>query len=167
MPISTIGRAEPARPDGGFSLLEILAVLMILAAAGGAAVLALPSPDSAADRTAERLSLALGQAAQRSVVGGVPIGVAIDRDVVRFSEAGRTGWRPAGTLDDQTVPDGVRVEAVAGDGYFSLPEGVPVIRFDPVGLASPAEIRVQDQDGGRRVIIIAADAAVTLIPKGN
>jgi general secretion pathway protein H len=106
-------KAPRARPDRGFTLVEILVVVAIIAISAGLAALAYDSDDHGmASREAKRFAGALEHASARAQWRAETIGVSADGDGWRFwrrpTDASR--WLPfAGddVLDAHRLPAGV------------------------------------------------------------
>lgn len=146
--ILAIGANRPR----GFTLVELLIVLAILAAAATTVVLTLPDARGQLRRQAERFAARLQHAEQEAVLTNRRIGVRVDAQGYGFrvQRAGR--WQPlevpgleSGTWEEEVMP------VLADDQALSA-------RFDPAGLAEPMELVLAL--GRERV-------AVTLEASGN
>lgn len=123
--------ASPRHPPGaGFTLIEMLVALLILAIAIGGASLAL-RPDSARQLETEgqRLALLLAQAREESELGGMPLGWVGHAQSYAFErrELGESGpvWRALGgdpLFRPRTLPSGMHIRAILVDGR-PLPPG--------------------------------------------
>ena len=106
-------KAPRARPDRGFTLVEILVVVAIIAISAGLAALAYDSDDRGmASREAKRFAGALEHASARAQWRAETIGVSADGDGWRFwrRPADASRWLPfAGddVLDAHRLPAGV------------------------------------------------------------
>lgn len=107
----------------GFTLIEILVVIAILAIAAGAVALTFTGSDrDAAWREAQRFAGALEHAASRAQVRSETLGVSADGSLWRFwrrdPDSGR--WQavtdPDGLLAPHALPEGMRLRAVAYAG---------------------------------------------------
>lgn len=159
--------ARRAVPDSGFTLLELMVVVAILAVLAG---IGLPSVRSlllnqrlaaAAQAFNAALSLARTEAIQRSQ--SVRVAALADRDwsggwTVVTGVSGSTGPDAPATLRRfQGLPDGVRVDASLGDGFA---QGV---RYDSNGFsrraanaAFAAGCLTLKADTGRRASIVVS-----------
>ncbi len=161
MPISAIGTASRAGRQRGFTLIEVLVVLAIIAVAGAAVILALPPPRAEVERAADRLTGVLAEAARHSVIKGRPVAVEIDAAGYQVLEGSRLGWRPSPQFQEVSWPSGVSASVAAEGDYFVAVEH-RTLRFEPFGSATPAIISVSDADGDRRRITIDADGRIAL-----
>jgi len=80
-------------PATGFSLIEILVVIVILAVTAAAVTLAVGDVgERRLARDAERLQALLGYACEQAELSGRQIGLSLDRDGYRFSRADHADW---------------------------------------------------------------------------
>lgn len=81
----------------GFTLIEVLVALVILATLAGVLVISLPSFDQRrAEREAERFAALLVLACEQAELGGRELGVHLAQTGYGFSLADREGWLPYG-----------------------------------------------------------------------
>ena len=169
-----MGRLTPGvatrfrRPTAGFTLIEILVALAIVAIASSAAWLAWRSGDDASlRREAERFAGALEYAAARAQWRHEDLGVSTARDGWRFwrRDAARRAWVPlAGddVLAPRRLPDAVTIASGAVAGRPIAPDAPMPLRAngrnDPssfVFAAGEARVRV-DADPLNRVTVAKA-----------
>lgn len=154
--------AQPARANG-FSLIELLVALFVLALLASAAVLALPDSGGDLRRGAERFAARTGAARDEAIVTSRPVSVVVGPAGYYFETRGDGGWQPpdAQSLQGGDWPSGTSVspsgaEATA-DGMVA--GGNRRIVFDSLGLASE-EARIHLSREGH-------DATVSIARNGD
>jgi general secretion pathway protein H len=149
MPISATG--SNGRSELGFTLVELMVVLVIIALASAAVAVSLPSGASGLRREATAFAARAGAARNAAIVGGRPVRVAADASGYRVEERRNGRWLPWGGKAGRAVPwDRGTVAAVDG-----------AVTFDSTGLSEPALLRIEragtainvrvDADGSVRV----------------
>jgi general secretion pathway protein H len=167
-----VNRASRVDLEAGYTLLEALAAVFIIALVSGIAVASMPDP--ADDRDAEVLAFAakLERASDQAVTTGLFMGATIDADGYRFYRRFGAAWRETidrdgfgahiwseGALVTVAV-DGGRLDQARLSDLPNAAEGQPAVRFDPTGVATPAEIRITYPDVSYGVRIDIAGEAV-------
>lgn len=104
----------PEHRARGFTLLEVLVVVVIMAIVAGLAVMAVQDDPEARIRTeAERFSALLRLASQEAVLQSRELAIELNRSGYHFLVFGDDGWRPADddVLRPRTLPEDVRLVA--------------------------------------------------------
>ena len=140
------------RCDRGFSLLEMMVVLLLIGLATSVAVLNLDRDfDQIAEREANRFRALVEHCRQESIITGRTIGIELNlpEHSFRFMQPGST-WTPIESDDlfrERRFADGVFVE------WTTLPEqhgrsGNALIVVDTLGSVTPFAITVQGDSAG-------------------
>jgi general secretion pathway protein H len=132
----------------GFTLVELMVVLVIIGLAAGAVVMAIPEPGGSLAGEAERFAARTKAARDTAILESRATMVRIDRG--GYDVAGRRGgaWQVQAHHDwiERTIPE------LAGTGAAA-------IRFDSTGFAEPARV-VLRRGGDRAVIDVSGDGGV-------
>ncbi|WP_158583550.1 type II secretion system minor pseudopilin GspH [Salinisphaera sp. Q1T1-3] len=111
-----------SRSTAGFTLIEILVVLVIVGVALSFATLSI-NPTGADDRLndeSQRLSALVQTAADEAILSGHTIGLEIGRDGYRFVELNEAGWKtitgPDSPLRPRRLGDGIHLDRLSLDG---------------------------------------------------
>lgn len=158
-------RARGARPSrgagqAGFSLIEVITAMAIVAIAASVVVISLPPPQSAGAKEAGEFARRLAWASDAAVLNGDMTGVRLNDEgfeILRYEDG---AWRllsapeAVGTFEPETAvflqsDYFVEERAVADLG------STPYLRFDPTGAGSAFTVRLERPDG---VFLIAGDA---------
>ncbi|WP_022971652.1 GspH/FimT family pseudopilin [Xanthomonas maliensis] len=129
----------------GFSLLEVLMVLVITALAGTLVLLTLPDRRPNVAAQADTLAGALAHARDEAVLSLRMVEVSVRADGYRFRRQHADRWQPMEPpFVDAQWADGIQAALPAGTQQQS-------VRFDPTGAATPQ--RVVLRDGARHVAL--------------
>jgi len=152
MPISAIGTAEaprrlaapsatllrgaafhPVPGRNGFTLVELLVVLFIIALMSVAVLVALPDPGGALTVEAERFAARVRAAQERSVMDNRPISIRVDQAGYAFEWREGADWQPIGRrpFDARAWQAGTTAEVEAGTDR---------IMFDSTGFSEAQRI---------------------------
>jgi general secretion pathway protein H len=134
----------------GFTLIEILVVVLVLALASGAVVLTMGSGRGPA-RDVAQLASRIAAARETAITSSRPIGLWVSRSGYGFEVYSRGRWRPLQSKEfaDRDWPQGTQVAAsgLASAGGMNSP-GQARISFDNLGLPE-APLSVRISRGGR------------------
>jgi general secretion pathway protein H len=123
------GFAPGAASRSGFSLIEILVVVVILGIVAVAATLAIGGAGGERQlaRDAERLGALIGYACEQAEVRGRAIGLSLDRHGYRFSRAEHVDWLPEkdGELRPRKWSVAAEAELTRGGQHVEVGESLP------------------------------------------
>lgn len=150
MPIS----ASPTDREHGFTLVELMVVLVLIGLAASVVMLAARGPDAAAGDEAARLALRIAGARDRAIVDGRSTRVEFVADGYRFAERSGGEWVPVTDrgLRATTLPSGVVLSSSRALLAFDS-GGLPDAPGDAVLRADDARVTVRvDAAGGVDVV---------------
>lgn len=153
MPTSATG-ADPtqspsARRDG-FTLVELMVVLVIIGLATAAVVVAIPARQMRLADDADAFAAKLVTARDLSVITGQDIAVTVDATGYAFSRRNGAGWRATTERPLQSKP------WPPGTAAQTRMESGDKLVFDSTGLATPALITLQHGSSRASVVVDAA-----------
>lgn len=154
MRISATGN-DPLSRERGFTLVELMVVLSIIAVATTAVLFALPDPGRGLRDTAEHFAAQAASLRDAAVMSASPMAIRFDRRGYHFEHYVDGGWAPTTAKPFRPVewPDDV-VARVA-------PEGEARIRFDSTGLTDPTTLLLTTS-GAKATVMIDAGGEVRL-----
>ncbi|MBB3764899.1 GspH/FimT family protein [Sphingomicrobium lutaoense] len=146
----------------GFTLVELLVVLVILGLAAGAVALMLPSGGDKVRGEATMLAGRIAALRDRAIVEGRPLGIWIAPTGFGFEARGEDGWEPVTRPPfDDAAPWRGGVVAATGNAERIL------VRFNSVGMpAAPAVIHLEEQGDPPvyAAVEVAANGDVKALP---
>ncbi|HEV2865735.1 MAG TPA: GspH/FimT family pseudopilin [Allosphingosinicella sp.] len=134
--------------ERGFTLIELMVVIVIVGLASAAVVLAMPERGGSVQAEAQRFAARAKAARDSAIIESRPVALLVGADGYDVARRVRGEWRPGGHYDwaEGTV-------AQAGEGAQAR------VRFDSTGLADPLQVTLRR---GRRqaAVEIAADGTI-------
>ncbi|SFR76885.1 GspH/FimT family pseudopilin [Sphingomonas jatrophae] len=129
----------PRRHDeAGFTLVELMVVLVIMALSSAAVLFMLPDPRGGVRADAERFAARVRAAQDGAILSGRPVALTLSRAGYRFDERVRGRWAAPSerALASRTWGEGVTA-AVGGEGR---------VLFDPTGAVEPLALTLARED---------------------
>lgn len=139
------------REEKGFTLIELMVVLVIIGLATAAVMLALPQPGGSLSGEADRFAARARAARDTAILESRPVALQIGRGGYAVARRENDLWRTEAHYDwaQRTIPD------VGGSGEAS-------IRFDSTGFSEPARVTLR-RGAEHRAIDIAGDGGVHVV----
>jgi general secretion pathway protein H len=133
----------------GFTLVELMVVITLVALAGAAVVMTMSSGPGAATTTASRFASRLGAARDEAIVSGTPVSAWVSPSGYGFERLSKGEWTP---IDDKPLESSDWPEGVAVTGPARAAAQRTRIRFDPMGLTGDAAtLQFADSQARREV----------------
>lgn len=145
-------RKRPVTANG-FSLVEMLVVLMVMGLLAAVAVMTMPGDEAKLRREAERLAARASAARDKAIIGAAPVSMVVGSAGYYFERRVDGGWQPfpGGQFDLTGWSEGTTSDAARGR-----------VVFDSLGLAS-SEAAVRLERGGQALVVhIRRDGKVSV-----
>jgi len=133
-----------ASKEAGFTLVEILTVLVIIGLMSSIVILSIPTPKSALDKQAEQLTSQLNALAQDGLISGRVGAAGFTRDGYALFSYEDGDWAERHTSE---WTENYRIRLERASARIDLPKEItPSIIFQPTGLSTPFELTLSDRD---------------------
>jgi len=143
----------PEGHQGGFTLIEILVVMVIITVVTSIAVATLPGfvTQQDFDKEAARLKAVLELGMERAIVQAEEIGVSVEKNGYQFSvyDPLSESWQQLveTPFQPRQLPDQIQLRTrVEGTGFGETEQGVPSILMLSSGEVTPFEIDVSEAE---------------------
>jgi general secretion pathway protein H len=148
--------ARASDDERGFTLVELMVVLAILALAATAVVLTVPGEERTVRSEADRLAARLAAARDVAVIEGRSIAVNFAPSGYGFERRIDGAWQPlpGRAFAQRSWPSGIRF--VAGDG-----QSAARVRFDRIGISPTPQAVVLSGGDAREVVRVSAMGEVS------
>lgn len=146
--------------EAGFTLVEILSVLVVIGLMSSVVILSMPHPKSDLDKQAEQLSIQLNALAQDGLISGSVTAAGFSEDGYTLYAFENSEWAERASAQWQ---ESYRMTLTRGSARIDLPKkSDPIILFQPTGLSTPFEFTLEDREtkyalttsGGGRIDLI-------------
>jgi general secretion pathway protein H len=141
--------------QAGFTLVELMVVMVVIGLMSAAVVVALPDPRGSLRDDSSAFAARLAAARDLSIIGGRDVAVRVDPAGYGFSTRADDGWQAVtdkALLPRRWGPGVAATAAIEGDG---------ALVFDTTGLATPAQVTLQ-RDGASAQISVDSSGAVRI-----
>lgn len=146
--------------DSGFTLVEILCVLVVIGLMSSVVILSMPTPKSNLEKQATLLSGQLNALAQDGLISGTVNAAGFSKEGYALYSFENSEWnqRASGEWDDN-----YRLSFTRASATLEMPKTTdPIIMFQPTGLSTPFELTLSDRDA-KYALKTDGDGRVNLI----
>lgn len=144
------------RAPNGFTLVELMVVLAIMALAATAVVLTIPGEERTVRSEADRLAARLAAARDVAVIEGRSVAVSFAPSGYGFERRISSEWQPlpGRAFEQRSWPGDVRFSA--GDG-----QGAARVLFDRVGTSPTPQVVVLTGGDAREIVRVSATGEIS------
>jgi len=160
MRISATGRSKRFTPfwrfEEGFTLVELMVVMTLIALMSAAVIVAMPDPRGSVTAEAERFAARAKAAQERAITDARGMAIRVTGAGYGFDIREQSMWRPLAAKPF--------VDSAWDEGTQAAIEGADAARivFDPTGIAEPARVNLV-RDGKRASVVIAQDGTIDVV----
>lgn len=135
MPTLATGASPRRRSEAGFTLVELMVVIVIIGLTASVALLTAPPRGLSLAKEAERFGARLVRAKEEAVLTNRPVGVEVSATGYGFRTRTASGWAPLedGPFKPVTWSDGVAVDTGRRDERA-------LVSFQSTGVAEPVVV---------------------------
>ena len=138
------------KSDAGFTLVELMTVLVIIGLMTSAVVLSLPSRTSETKTYAENLVRDLNAAAQQSILTGKTSALGLSEDTFALMVFEDGEWHVA---QEDFWPENIAIRFSRDETVLQLKEELlPLVLFSPTGETTPFELEIDGHDFDYRLL---------------
>lgn len=143
----------------GFTLVEILVVLFVMALTTSVVILSVEPPKSPLEKQAQLLTGQLNALAQDGLISGSVTAAGFSEDGYALYSFENSEWAERASGEWQ---DSYRLSFSRANKKLDMPkETDPIIMFQPTGLSTPFELSLSDRDA-KYTLASAGDGRVEL-----
>ena len=159
MPMSVAGNSPAPQRQRGFTLIELMIVVTIIALASAAVVLVMPDPRGRLIDEAETFAARVRAAHDIAVIEGRSVSLWVSDAGYGFDRRSAGAWQPISEKPLRVTRWGTDIRPAIGGGAA----GRDRVIFDSTGLANaPLDVALQRAGGVATHVLIAADGSVTI-----
>ncbi|QPQ53994.1 GspH/FimT family pseudopilin [Allosphingosinicella flava] len=142
--------SAPSRSDAGFTLVELLIVLVVMGLLASVVVVAMPDPKGSVMAEAQRFAARAKAAQDKAILDGRAVAVRVSADGYSFEQRRDGAWQPMAPPYSTFEWHDRTAAAMTAPGRFL---------FDATGIAEPASLTLT-RDGERARVEIDGGGAV-------
>ncbi len=134
-----------SQKNKGFTLVEILAVLMIIGIMAGVIVLSIPAPVSDIEKNTQKLKRIISQISQSAVINNKAYGFSVSGNKVEFMRYENELWQKFETIEFSTQNISIYKNGVRLNLKNTKHMNAPIIIYYTTGLATDFELQIEDE----------------------